>query len=120
MTHAIFKPAIINFAFRRDKISITLIQGDRNSTINIIVHYRGKNLAAPILVNSPAGNHGYHMVHSITQHVLVIMTDDDITYVEGYYGGVPIIDGNFTIEDSDHPSYVTITVYVNCVVILWS
>ena len=111
MTHAIFKPAIINFAFCRDTISITLIQGDSNSTRNITVHYRGRNLAAPIIEYSPAGNHGYHMVHSITlQHVLVIMTGDDVTYVEGYYGGVPIIDGNFTIEDSDHASYVTITV----------
>ena len=38
------------------------------------------------------------------------MTDGDVTYFEGDYDGVPIIDGNFTIEDFDHPSYVT-TVY---------
>ena len=31
---------------------------------------------------------------------------DDVTYSEGDYDGVLIIDGNFTIEDYDHPTYV--------------
>ena len=45
--------------------------------------------------------------------MFVTVTGDDVIYIEGNYDGVSIIDGNFTIEDSDHPSYVTNTEYAS-------
>ena len=91
------------------------MQGDDTSTVNFTVQYRGENLAPPVLEYSPTGNHGYHIVHSIILHVLVFMSgDDDVMYIEDDYDGVPIIDGNFTIEDFDHSSYVTNTVHASC------
>ena len=63
------------FTYCSSTISITLVQGDINSTINFTVRYRGDNLAAPVLSYNTTGNHMlYTYVGSLLTLIIVMHT----------------------------------------------
>lgn len=105
-----------------------LTQGNINSTVNFTVRYRGDNLGAPVLNYNNQGSHD--VVRSMCMFIIV---PGIVTYREGDNnasgihddgsgsgsgdgvrndgGGVFIITGTITITDTDHPSYVIVTVW---------
>ena len=69
------------FSTCRSLISVTLAQGDINSTINFTVQYRGDNLVAPVLDYNATGSH-VHTLWAMYDNYRFVITQVTMLHTE--------------------------------------
>ena len=69
------------FSTCRNLISVTLAQGDINSTIYFTVQYRGDNLAAPVLDYNATGSH-VHTLWAMYDNYRFVITQVTMLHTE--------------------------------------